>query len=46
VSAAEVTVAEAAVTDDALRCVFALLERAADFLGRHAAAQRESEVEG
>lgn len=39
VLAAVVPAAEAAVTDDTLRRVLAVLERAADLLGRHAAAQ-------
>lgn len=39
VLAAVVPAAEAAVADDALRRVLALLERAADLLGRHATTQ-------
>ena len=38
--------AEPAVPDDPLRRVFAFLERAPDFLGGHAAAQRERHVQG
>lgn len=41
VLAAEMAVAEAAVADDALSLVFAVLETAADLLGRHAAANGE-----
>jgi hypothetical protein len=37
--------AEAAVADNGLRAVLAILEGAADLLGRHAAAEREGEVE-
>jgi hypothetical protein len=37
--------AEAAVADNGLRAVLAVLEGAADLLGRHAAAEREGEVE-
>jgi hypothetical protein len=45
VLAAEVTGAEAAVTDDALGGVAAVLETAADLLGS-AAADRQREVDG
>lgn len=45
VLAAVVTTAEAAVADDRLRFVLAVLERAADLLGRHSAAQRQGHVE-
>jgi hypothetical protein len=45
VLAAEVAGAEAAVTDDALRRVAAVLETAADLLGS-AAADRQREVDG
>lgn len=45
VLAAEMPVAEAAITDDALRRVLALLVAAADLLGWHAAAQRQCHVQ-
>jgi len=38
--------AEAAVADDGLGAVLAVLEGAADLLGGHSAAQREGEMEG
>lgn len=38
--------AEPAVSDDPLRRVFAFLETAPDFLGRHSTAQGERHVEG
>ena len=43
--AAEMALAEAAVPDYPLRSVLALLERTPDLLGRHAAAQRERDVD-
>lgn len=42
---AEMAVAEPAVPDDALRYLLALLVRAADLLGGHAAAHGHDEVE-
>ena len=42
---AVVAAAEAAVADDALRRILAVLERAADLLRGHAAAQRERHVQ-
>lgn len=45
VLAAKVPAAEPAVADDALRRVLALLERAPDLLGRHAAAQGQGHVQ-
>lgn len=45
VLAAEMAVAEAAVTDDALRRVLALLVAAADLLRGHAAAHRQRHVQ-
>lgn len=42
---AVVTTAEAAVADNRLRAVLAVLEGAADLLWRHAAAEWEREVE-
>jgi hypothetical protein len=42
---AVMSTAEPAVTDDALRRIFALLETAADLLGGHAAAQWECHVQ-
>jgi len=41
---AVVAVAKAAVADDSLRCVFAVLVCALHLLGRHAAAEGESDV--
>ena len=46
VFAAEVAGAEAAVPDDALGRFLAVFERAADLLGRHAAADRGCEGQG
>jgi hypothetical protein len=45
VLAAEMAGAEAAVADDALGGVLALLEGAADLLGRHAATERQCHVQ-
>lgn len=44
--AAVVTIAETAVPDDALGGLLAVLVGAADFLGGHAAEERESDVNG
>ena len=46
VLAAVVAAAEAAVADNGLGTVLAVLEGAADLLGRHAAAQRQGQVQG
>lgn len=46
VLAAEVTIAETTVTNDALCSVLALLMAATDLLGWHPTAQRQSHVQG